>query len=74
MNVNSRNGLVTQYYLTHINSKRLPYSEAFWSNVPVISNKKIYALQNIAGENTDNCLENERRILMFDQFKWNSLS
>lgn len=64
----------SQYFIKNINSKLLPNSEAFWNNVPVISNKKIYALQNIAGENSDNCLENERKILAFNEREWKALN
>ncbi|KAL4480469.1 hypothetical protein ABPG74_020985 [Tetrahymena malaccensis] len=69
-----KNEVSSQYFIKNINSKLLPNSEAFWNNVPIIFNKKVYALQNIAGENSDNCLENERKILVFNEREWKALN
>ncbi|EAR95289.2 kelch motif protein (macronuclear) [Tetrahymena thermophila SB210] len=69
-----KNEVSSQYFIKNINSKLLPNSEAFWNNVPIIFNKKVYALQNIAGENSDNCLENERKILAFNEREWKALN
>ena len=58
-------------YINNINRIKLPFDEGFWNNCPVIHDKKLYVLQNIVNnEKDDNCLENERRILEFDSWKW----
>ena len=58
-------------YINNINRIPLPFAEGFWENSPVVFNRKLYALQNKANlENEENCLENERRVLEFDCWKW----
>ena len=60
-------------YINNINRIKLPFNEGFWNNFPVIHNRKLYVLQNVTNsEKDDNCLENERRILEFDCWKWTS--
>lgn len=62
-------------YINNINRIKLPFSEGFWSSLPVVYHRKLYVLQNMANpESEDNCLENDRRILEFDCWKWTSFN
>ena len=46
-----------------INWKPLPVAEGFWNNSSYVMDNCVYALQNVPCYNTNNCLENDRKIL-----------
>lgn len=52
----------------------LPYPEGFWNNLAIIMYKNVFATQNIPNEKNDDCLENARRILVFNAQEWLSLN
>jgi hypothetical protein len=58
------------YRIRDINLKPLPLAEGFWNNTPVVFNRKLYCLQNVADANTNNCLEDKRNILVFNGRLW----
>lgn len=62
------------YVIKDVNMYPLPTAEGFWNNTPIIHNKVMYALQNIATDNADDCIENDRRILAFDGRGWKILN
>ncbi|EGR32498.1 kelch motif family protein, putative [Ichthyophthirius multifiliis] len=51
--------------------QQLPIAEGFWNNNPVVCDGKVYAVQNVAAENSNNCIENERKVLTFFNGNWN---
>ena len=61
-----------EYIIDSINEKELPISEGFWNNNPIIFAGRVLAMQNVCNNQNqnDNCLENERRVLMFDSKDW----
>lgn len=63
----------TGFYIRDVNSYPLPYSEGFWNNIPIIQNKLVFALQNVS-QGRDECLENFRKILVFDGLGWKCLN
>lgn len=58
------------YVIKYIDYKPLVESEGFWNNTPLIMYKKVWALQNIANEKNDDCLENTRRVISFNSNSW----
>lgn len=62
------------YEIKKIENCKLPFAEGFWNNTPVIMYKNIFALQNIPNEKNDDCLENARRVLVFNSSEWTSLN
>lgn len=62
-------------YINNIGRINLPFAEGFWNNSAVIYKRKLYVLQNIANpEKEENCLEDDRKILEFDCWKWTALN
>lgn len=57
-----------------VNEKILPFAEGFWNNQCIIYERSIFALQNISHEKNDDCLEDRRRILMFNGKEWKNLN
>ena len=55
------------------NEYKLPFAEGFWNNSPLIYQNKVFSIQNIPNENNDDCLENQRKIIIFDT-KWVSFN
>lgn len=62
------------YEIKWINYKALKSEEGFWSSQVISFGKRFYALQNINDEKNENCLENQRRILVFSSNEWKSLN
>lgn len=62
------------YEIKRVDSCQLPFSEGFWNNTPIIMFKNIFALQNIPNDKNDDCLENVRRVLVFNSKEWISLN
>ena len=56
-----------------INAHPLPYAEGFWNNTPIIQNKLVFALQNVS-QGQDECLDDERKLLVFDGLGWKCLN
>lgn len=57
-----------------VNEKTLPYSEGFWNNQAIIYDRQVFALQNISHDKSEDCLEDKRRILMFNGLEWRNLN
>lgn len=63
--------VVDRSHIIHsVNSKPLPFSEAFWNAQTVIHDGTLYVLQNVSGESEDSCLEDERLVLSFNGREW----
>ena len=63
----------TGYFIRDINTYSLPFPEGFWNNIPIMQNKLVFALQNVS-QGKDECLENFRKILVFDGQGWRCLN
>lgn len=63
----------TGTYIKDINTYPLPFAEGFWNNTPIIQNKLVFVLQNVS-QGQDQCLENYRKILVFDGIGWKCLN
>jgi hypothetical protein len=60
-------------YICDINMYPLPFAEGFWNNVPILQNKLLFVLQNVS-EGKDDCLEDYRKILIFDGQRWKCIN
>lgn len=58
--------------IRNVNDKLLPYGEGFWNNQALVYERQVYALQNISHDKNEDCLEDKRRILMFNGLEWKS--
>jgi hypothetical protein len=56
--------------IRHINSKKLPIEEGFWSSQSIVFKNTIYALQNVNDGDGDDCAEDKRNVLIFDGKYW----
>jgi hypothetical protein len=56
-----------------INTYPLPFAEGFWNNTPIIQSKLVFALQNVS-MGQEECIEDLRRILVFDGSYWKCLN
>ena len=64
-----------QYVITGVGAKTLTHPEAFWNNIPVVKNKCIFALQNVQTvDQEDVCLDDKRRLIVFNSVEWKSLN
>jgi hypothetical protein len=63
----------TGTYIKDVNTYPLPFAEGFWNNIPIIQNKLVFALQNVS-QGQDECIENYRKILVFDGQGWKCLN
>ena len=61
----------TNATIRFINWKMLPFGEGFWQNQSIIFERKLFAIQNISNQTNDDCLEDVRRVLSFDESQWN---
>ena len=59
-----------EFQISKVNYRPLPTGEGFWNNNPVIHQGCLYSLQNIANQSNDDCLEYERRILIYNGNEW----
>ena len=48
----------------------MPLAEGFWNPQSVIYNSSVYALQNVDGEDENDCLEDKRNVLIFNGKYW----
>ena len=65
----------SNYTITGIGIKTLTNAEAFWNNTPVIHDKQIFVLQNVpTPDQEDICLDDRRRVLLFNGIEWKSLN
>ena len=58
--------------IRNVNDKILPFGEGFWNNQAIVHERQVYALQNISHDKNEDCLEDKRRILMFNGMEWKS--
>ena len=64
-----------QYVITGVGSKTLTHPEAFWNNTPVVKNRCIFSLQNVQTvDQEDVCLDDKRRLIVFNSVEWKSLN
>ena len=70
----SENEDENSYEIKKVDACKLPYAEGFWNNLTIIMFKNVFATQNIPNEKNDDCLENARRILVFNSQEWISLN
>jgi hypothetical protein len=56
-----------------VNTYPLPFAEGFWNNIPIIQNKLVFALQNVS-QGQDECIEDYKKILVFDGQGWKCLN
>lgn len=52
--------------------KNLPLAQGFWNPQGIIHDGLIYALQNVDGEEDNDCLEDKRNILIFNGKYWST--
>ena len=57
-----------------VNEKVLPFGEGFWNNQAIVHERQVFALQNISHDKNEDCLEDKRRILLFNGQEWKSLN
>jgi len=63
------------YTIAGIGMKTLTHPEAFWNNTPLIFNKNVVALQNVSTpEQEDICLDDRRRVVVFNGIEWKNLN
>ena len=72
--LSSENDEDNYYEIKKVDTYKLPYPEGFWNNMAIIMSKNVFATQNIPNEKNDDCLENVRRILVFNSQEWISLN
>jgi hypothetical protein len=62
------------YTITGVAVKTLTHPEAFWNNNPIVVNRNVFALQNIqTSEQDDVCLDDRRRLLIFNGTEWKNI-
>ena len=66
----SENEEENYYEIKKVDACKLPYAEGFWNNMAIIMYKNVFATQNIPNQQNDDCLENVRRILVFNSQEW----
>ena len=65
----------SNYTITGIGIKTLTHPEAFWNNTPLIHNQQVFALQNVpTPDQEDICLDDRRRLLLFNGIEWKNLN
>jgi hypothetical protein len=72
--LSSENEDDNSYEIKKVDVCKLPYPEGFWNNMAIVMYKNVFATQNIPNEKNDDCLENVRRILVFNSQEWISLN
>ena len=58
-----------EYEIKHINQKNPPLAEGFWNQQAIIHQGRMFALQNVDGEENE-CAEDKRSLLIFNGKTW----
>ena len=61
-----------EYYIKYVNQKNPPIAEGFWNQQGIVHNGMIYCLQNVDGEEENDCLEDRKNILIFNGKTWST--
>lgn len=63
-----------RYILRKLDDVRMDVAEGFWTTGAIVMGGRVWGLQNVANEKNDDCLENERRVVVWDGKEWKNLN
>jgi hypothetical protein len=63
-----------RYMLRRLDDARMGVAEGFWTAGALVMGGRAWGLQNVANEKNDDCLENERRVVVWDGKEWRNLN
>lgn len=59
------------YVIGVLDFLKLPVGEGFWNNGTIVFEKKLWGVQNVGNRDERmDCLEDCRKVVVFDEWKW----